>query len=113
MGRKLTCTTPPASAGVGIGWRRLCTLLELDHQGTVFVFSRFDVLVLTEVVVEVDQVVKSGEILSPSKGSEIISVHMVRHPRGSYITSPLLSLWIWSHQKTKESIRNCRSYARK
>ena len=47
----------------------------------------------TEVVVVVlDRLVRSGELQRRERGTIQHSVHMVRHPRGSYIGPPLLCL---------------------
>ena len=42
--------------------------------------------------VELDHIVRSGEPQLRARGIESRSVITVRHPRGSYIVSPLLSL---------------------
>ena len=62
-------------------------------------------------VVELDNTLRRGEPLLPARGmiSRINSVHMVRHPQGSYIVSPLLSLEdVAVPKKQNTFVRSCR-----
>ena len=66
----------------------LITLRELDNQGTV-VFSFF-LFGVTMMVIDLRHIVKGGEPLLRTWGMIASrSVHMIRHPRGSYIAIPI------------------------
>ena len=92
MGEKGYHNTSP----VGVGWRRRCkprlSQRQLDRQGAVSFFSRFYVSAVAKIVVELDHSVRSGEPELLARWVVTRSVHVVRHPRGSYIVSPLLPL---------------------
>ena len=56
-------------------------------------------------VVDLDHILRSGEPYLRARGLMSRSVHTLRHPRGSYIVSPFLSLEVatpenkWFHSK--------------
>ena len=54
-------------------------------------------------MVELDHVVRSGEHSLRARGmiSRRVHMYMLRHPRGSYIVSPLLSLEVSTPRKLK------------
>ena len=87
--------------GVGVGWQRrreTCqSLRELDNRR----YFSFFLLAVTMMVTELDHVVRGGEPRLRTRGMVASrSVKRVRHPRGSHIVNPLLSLE-WPHQETK------------
>ena len=76
---------------VGVLWQRHCktcrSLHELGQQGTVFFGGR------SQLAVELDHLRGVETFLLRTRGLVVSrSVNMVRHPRGSYIVLPLLSL---------------------
>ena len=77
---------------VGVGWQRHCktcrSLRELDYQGTYLFFA------VDATGGRVRSFVRGGEPLLLTRGMiGSLSVYgTVRHPRGNYVVTPLLSL---------------------